>query len=122
MSYLAISDIPFVAFPQIMHFNSYSSPPKRSITESYLELRSFTIVSAPITIGPALAGTMAMNIINFLCCFLFEVNRQQYNAQTVRDSSSCYKVMKNFLKLEGHQNRISGSKVTVILLKGEFAY
>ena len=29
---------------------------------------------------------------------------------------------KNFLNLEEQQNRISGSKFTVILLKGEFAY
>ena len=45
------------------------------------------------------------------------------NAQTVRDSSSTYKidyviVMKKFLNLKRHQNCISGSKVTVILLKG----
>ena len=44
-------------------------------------------------------------------------------AQTVRDSSSSYKidyviVIKNFLNPEGHQNPINGSKVTVILLKG----
>ena len=43
--------------------------------------------------------------------------------QTVRDRASSYKidyviVIKNFLNPEGHQNRISGSKVTVILLKG----
>ena len=45
------------------------------------------------------------------------------HAQTVRDSSSRYKieyviVIKNFLNPEGHQNPISGSKVTVFLLKG----
>ena len=39
----------------------------------------------------------------------------------VRDSSSSYKiVIKNFLNPEGHQNPSSGSKVTIILLKGEF--
>ena len=51
---------------------------------------------------------------------------QIYGAATpkmVRDSSSSYKidyviVTKNFLKSEGHQNYISGSKVTAILLKG----
>ena len=42
--------------------------------------------------------------------------------QTVRDSSSSYKtdyviVIKTFLNPKGHQNRISGSKVTAILLK-----
>ena len=45
------------------------------------------------------------------------------HAQTVRDSTSSYKihyfkVIKNFLNPEGHQNPISGSKVTAILLKG----
>ena len=45
------------------------------------------------------------------------------HAQTVRDSSSSYKidyviVIKNFLNLEGHQHPIIGSKVTAILLKG----
>ena len=45
------------------------------------------------------------------------------HAQTVRDSSSSYKinyviVIKNCLNPEGHQNPISGSKVTAILLKG----
>ena len=44
-------------------------------------------------------------------------------AQTVRDSSSSYKidyyiVIKTFLNPEGHQNRISGLKVMAILLKG----
>ena len=41
----------------------------------------------------------------------------------VRDSTSSYKidyviVIKNFLHPKGHQNRINGSKVTAILLKG----
>ena len=45
------------------------------------------------------------------------------HAPTVRDSSSSYKidffiVIKNFLNPEGHQNSISGLKVTAILLKG----
>ena len=45
------------------------------------------------------------------------------HAQTVRDCSSSYKieyviVIKTFLNPEGYQNRISGLKVTVILLKG----
>ena len=45
------------------------------------------------------------------------------HAQTVRDSTSSYKidyviVIKNFLNPEGHQNPISGSKVTAILQKG----
>ena len=44
------------------------------------------------------------------------------HTQMVRDTSSSYKihyviVIKNFLNPEGHQNRISGSKVTAILLK-----
>ena len=47
------------------------------------------------------------------------------HAQTVHDSSSFYKidyviVIKIFLYLEGHQNLISGSKVTVLLLKCGF--
>ena len=45
------------------------------------------------------------------------------HAQTVRDSSSSYKidyviVIKTFLIPEWHQNCICGSKVTAILLKG----
>ena len=41
----------------------------------------------------------------------------------VRDSSSSYKidyviVVKTFLNPKGHHNRINGSKVTAILLKG----
>ena len=45
------------------------------------------------------------------------------HAQTVRDSTSIYKIdhvigIKNFLNPKGHQNRITGSKVTAILLKG----
>ena len=48
--------------------------------------------------------------------------RRRY-AQTVRDSSSSYKidyviVINNFINPEGHQNPISGSKVTAIFLKG----
>ena len=48
---------------------------------------------------------------------------QRRHARTVRDSSSSYKidhvrVILNFLNPEGQQNRISGSKVTAILLKG----
>ena len=43
----------------------------------------------------------------------------------VRDSSSSYRidyviVIKKSLNLEGHQNPISGSEVTAILLKGWF--
>ena len=45
------------------------------------------------------------------------------HARTVRDSSFGYKidyaiVIKTFLNPEEHQNRITGSKVTAILLKG----
>ena len=45
------------------------------------------------------------------------------HAQTVRVSTSSYKidyviVIKTFLNPEGHQNTISGSNITVILLKG----
>ena len=45
------------------------------------------------------------------------------HAQTVKDSSSSYKidyfiVVKTILNPEGHQNRITGSKITAILLKG----
>ena len=48
---------------------------------------------------------------------------QRRHAQTVKDSSSSYKidyviVIKNFLYPEGHKNPISDSKVTAILLKG----
>ena len=52
-----------------------------------------------------------------VCAFLLII-------RTVRDSSSSYKidyviVIKNFLYPKGHTNPISGSKVTVILLKGK---
>ena len=45
------------------------------------------------------------------------------HAQIIKDSSSSYKidydiVIKNFPNPEGHQNCITGSKVTVILVKG----
>ena len=45
------------------------------------------------------------------------------HAQMVRDSTSSYKidyviVITSFLNPEGHQNPISGSKMTTILLKG----
>ena len=48
---------------------------------------------------------------------------QRNHTQTVRDSFSSYKidnviVIKNFLDSKRHQNPISGSKVTAILLKG----
>ena len=48
---------------------------------------------------------------------------RRLHAKTVRDRCSSYKidyviVIKNFLNPEGHQNPISGSKVTAILLKG----
>ena len=48
---------------------------------------------------------------------------QLRHAQTVRDSSSSYKidyviVIKNFLNLKGH--RFTGSKVTAILVRGRF--
>ena len=47
----------------------------------------------------------------------------RHHAQTVRYNSSSHKihyvmVIKTFLNPEGHHNRINGSKVTVILLKG----
>ena len=45
------------------------------------------------------------------------------HAQTVRDTSSSYKIdyaigIRTFLNPEGHPNPITGSKVTAILLKG----
>ena len=51
------------------------------------------------------------------------VDLRRRHAKTVRDSSPSYKidyviVMKTFLNPEGHQNRISGWKVTAILLEG----
>ena len=50
---------------------------------------------------------------------------RRLHAQTVWDRSSSYKidyviVIKNFINHKGHQNTISGSKFTVILLKGGF--
>ena len=48
---------------------------------------------------------------------------QRRHARTVRDSTSSYiigyfKVIKTFLNLRRHQNVITGSKVTTILVKG----
>ena len=44
---------------------------------------------------------------------------QHRHAKTVRDRSSSYKiVIKNFVNPKGHQNPISGLKVTAIILKG----
>ena len=48
---------------------------------------------------------------------------RRHHAQTVRDSSSHYKidyfiVIKNFVMPKGHENLICGSAVTAILLKG----
>ena len=48
---------------------------------------------------------------------------RRHHAQTVRDSSSNYKieyvkVIKKFLNPKEHQSPISGSKVTAILLRG----
>ena len=49
----------------------------------------------------------------------FPIALQRRQAQTVTDSTFSYKiVIKNFLNSEGHQNPISGSKVTIILPKG----
>ena len=47
---------------------------------------------------------------------------RQCHDHTIKDSSSvykieCVKVIKNVLNPEGHQNRITGSKVTASLLK-----
>ena len=48
---------------------------------------------------------------------------RRHRSRTVRDRASSYKidyviVIKSFLNPEGHQNPISGSKFTAILLKG----
>ena len=62
------------------------------------------------------------SFINSVSLFLPQLNGARH-AQTVRDSSSSYKidyviVIKSFLNPEGHQHPINGSKVTAILLKG----
>ena len=48
---------------------------------------------------------------------------RRHNAQTVGDRASSYKIdyiigIKTFLNPKGHQNRITGTKVTAILLMG----
>ena len=58
-----------------------------------------------------------------VCENIFPTALRRRNTQTVGDRSYSYKidyviVIKNFLNSEGHQNPISGSKVTAILLKG----
>ena len=60
---------------------------------------------------------------NGLWKYLVPTALRRRHAQTIRDSSSSYKtdyviVIKNFLNPKGHQNPISGSIVTAILLKG----
>ena len=62
-------------------------------------------------------------IINLLSDPLVPTASQRSHAQTFRDYSSSYKidyviVKKNLLSPEGHQNRKTESKVTVILVKG----
>ena len=57
-----------------------------------------------------------------VCENIFSTALERRFAETVRDGSSSHKtdyviVIKNFLNPEGHQNLISGSKVTAILLK-----
>ena len=52
----------------------------------------------------------------------FSLPRHRHS-KTVRDRSSSYKIyyvigIQNFLNPKGHQNSISGSKFTIILLKG----
>ena len=54
---------------------------------------------------------------------LVPTDLRRRHAQTIRDGSSSYKidyviVIKHILNPKGHQNPISGSKVTAILLKG----
>ena len=54
---------------------------------------------------------------------LVKMGQSSRHAQTVKDNSSSYKidyviVIKTFPNPEWHQNCISGSKVTAILLKG----
>ena len=61
--------------------------------------------------------------INDSFSYLLHTDLQHRHAQTVRDSSSSYEMdcvimIKNFLNPKGHQNHISGSKVTAILVKG----
>ena len=52
-----------------------------------------------------------------------KISLQRRHALMVGDGASSHKidyviVIKNFLNPEGHQNRISGSKVTAVLLMG----
>ena len=61
--------------------------------------------------------------INSVSQSVIQLALRRRHAKMVRDSTSSYKidyviVIKNFLNPKGHQNPISGSKVTAILLKG----
>ena len=72
---------------------------------------------------PGAALETALSLINSLSEPFPPIALRRRHAQTVRDSSSSYKidyviVIKNFLNPEGHQNPFNGSKVTAILLKG----
>ena len=84
-----------------------------------------TYLAAPAKPGAALqtASSFIHSLIDSVRNHFPPTALRRRHAQTVRDSSSSYNtdyviVIKTFLSPEGHQNRISGSKVTAILLKG----
>ena len=88
----------------------------------------FPLVSRPGRSQGLLYKHLCDSLINWRIDYFPPIALRCRQTQTVRDSSSSYKidyviVVKNFLNPKGHQNCITGSKVTVILVKGvDFAY
>ena len=73
--------------------------------------------------GCSINSLVIHSLIKSLSDPLLPTALRRRHAQAVGDRSSSYKidyviVIKNFLNPKGHQNRISGSKDTAILLKG----
>ena len=82
-----------------------------------------SIISRPGQSQWLLYKHLCHSLINWLSHIFPPTALRGRHAKTVGDSSSSYKIdygigIKNFLNPEGHQNCISGSKITAILLKG----
>ena len=94
-----------------------------TLTQTCTQLCSNPLISRPGQSQGLLYKHLRNSLINSLSHPFPPKALRRRNAQTVRDSSSSYKidyviVIETFLNPEGHQNPISGSKVKAILLKG----
>ena len=98
-------------------------PPKKYFGPHSFVRNIFIIIRRPGRSQGLLYKHLRDSLINSLSHPFPPTALRRRHAQTVRDSSSSYKiysvvVIKTFLNPEGHQHRITGSKVTAILLKG----